>query len=343
MAGNSRDCIDCKAAPSCVTVRTRALCEFLQTKVLRRMDRYRPSGLLEKQSSAGPKRTAFDLHVLVVDTASSVAPKSVVESGRLDKIKETYPGHTYTEMPLHRILEYDASIKGLLSHYSAIPSDNITRSDEEALALFHASFSTATARADIKGILLRRLVVAFATSHECDGILWGDSDSRLAAKTLANVAKGRGSTLVWDACDGMSPWGIYFNFPLRDLYKTELELFASYAMRTIEPVIERDPQNFGDMSTRHMSIEDLMSQYVMTQGAKYPGVMANIVRTVDKLQTPAATDGTLCILCGMPADLAADGEPTMPSAEGKTGKVQPTCYGCRRTLLDMKAPALWSG
>ncbi|KMP08945.1 hypothetical protein CISG_04029 [Coccidioides immitis RMSCC 3703] len=374
-------CVDCRFAPACVTVRTRNLCEncfirFLQTKVLRRMERYRlrnapkdrqrklilplsygvsslallhiVSSLLLKQRTTGQKRTAFDLHVLIVDPVSLHPSKGAAASGRLAKIKEAYPDNTYSEVPLRSIFDYDPDIRGDISQHTGIPlGSNPSRSDEEILNLFRASFSTATARADIDGILLRRLIVAFAKSHKCDGILWGDSDSRLAAKTLANVAKGRGSSLVWNVCEGMSPWDIYFNFPLRDLYKSELEVYASYALRDLQQIIDQDPRNFEDLSNRHMSIEDLMSQYVLTQGAKYPGVMANIVRTVDKLTTPGVENAKMCILCRVPAGEnlnAASGSQMDIGSNGETTTVpRSTCYGCMRTLLDMKAPTSNSG
>ncbi|WEW61071.1 Cytoplasmic tRNA 2-thiolation protein 2 [Emydomyces testavorans] len=355
-------CIDCKSASICVTVRTRDLCEYRLRNAPK--DRQRKlllplsygissmsllhiiSGLLGKQRSTGQKRTAFDLHVLVVDPISSRPSKSPAESGRLDRIKEVYPGNTYTEIPLHRIFGYDTDIESVVSQYTTSPSAcESLESDEATLNLFRASFSTSTARADIDTLLLRRLIVAFAKSHECDGILWGDSDSRLAAKTLANVAKGRGSSLVWDVCDGLSPWGIYFNFPLRDLYKTELELYASYVLSALQPVIERDLQDFGNMTNRSMSIEDLMSQYVLTQGAKYPGVMANIVRTVDKLKTPQVESGKMCMLCETPVDALPEAtadreECNGPLDPGKRTIDQLTCYGCMRTLLDLKALSL---
>lgn len=347
--------------------------KFLQTKALRRMDRYRLrnapkdrqrklllplsygvsslvllhiiSSLLERQRSTGQKRTAFDLHVLNVEPFTWTESKSPPVVGRLDRVREAYPGNAYTEIPLHSICRYDEDIKCLFRN--GIPSVSGT-SDEETLNMFRASFSTPTARADVDGILLRRLIVAFAKSEDCDGILWGDSDSRLAAKTLSHVAKGRGASLVWDVCDGMSPWDIYFNFPLRDLYKTELELFASYAMPALESVVQRDTHDYENMSNRNMAIEDLMSQYVLTQGAKYPGVMANIVRTVDKLKTPALEGGQACVLCRAPADAKLGSNPDGESAgeiseQGNKRQKLPTCYGCMRTLMDRRMPGVSLG
>ncbi|KAI1958385.1 Cytoplasmic tRNA 2-thiolation protein 2 [Ophidiomyces ophidiicola] len=294
------------------------------------------SSILARQRLIGQHRTAFDLHIVVVNPAS-LEPSGSHVPERLDQLRAAYPGNKYTELPLHSILDYDTDTRVVFAQCSRLSiAESSHISNEEAMNLFRASFSTTTARADVDRILLRRLIVAFAQNQGCDGILWGDSDSRLAAKTLANVAKGRGSSIVWDVCDGVSPWGIYFSFPLRDLYKTELELFASYTLPHLEPIIERDVQDFESISNRNMSIEDLMSRYVLTQGAKYPGVMANIVRTIDKLKTPPTGGESRCVLCGVPVGATDNSIFSSEHFDTTILDQLPNCYGCMRTLLDLR-------
>jgi cytoplasmic tRNA 2-thiolation protein 2 len=182
---------------------------------------------------------------------------------------------------------------------------------------------------------LIRLVVAFAKQHGCEGVIWGDSDSRLAAKTLANVAKGRGASLTWQVCDGPSPWGLQFCFPLRELYRSELQLYASQ-IPELEKTIIIPGQPASEISNRNLSIDELMNQYILTQGEKYPGVMANIVRTVNKLQ-PASNSAskTRCEFCAAPVrlgtDLTAGGANINALGEDPHAQL---CHGCARSGAD---------
>lgn len=223
-------------------------------------------------------------------------------------------------------------------------ASDTSKSEQERLDIFRSSLSTATSLADIDGIILTRLIIAFAKEQEYDAIIWGDSDSRLAAKALANVAKGRGYSLAWEICDGVSPWGIQFNFPLRDLFKSELELYASLIMSDLpfSSVIDASPSVTENLTNRNMSIEALMTQYVETQGEKYPGVMANIVRTIDKLRPPTSDSNVKCVLCGMPVECDAEEAAVLGNSlvdSGSNGTEQPnqiTCYGCTRSCADIR-------
>src|SRR5439155_13043867 len=115
------------------------------------------------------------------------------------------------------------------------------------------SATSPTARLDLFEILLLRLIVAFAKREDCESILWGHSSTRLAATTLSNVAKGRGGTLPNQIGDGLSPWGLHFNYPLRDLFKSELELYAGL-FPTLSAVIIPEPSTPATSSIRETSI-----------------------------------------------------------------------------------------
>lgn len=290
---------------------------------------------LQRQRSSGRKITAFDLHVLAIDP-SSINPVFQVDSSRIDQVREAYPEHECTEIPFSSIFQYDKEVGDVMKeHAGADFVDDRSKTDEERLQLFRSSITTSTSRADVDELLLRRLIVAFAKAQGCEGILWGDSDSRLAAKTLAHVSKGRGFSLPWTVSDGMSPWDIHFSFPLRDLFKSELEQYAGFTVSELRSKVGVENPVVENMSSRVMSIDDLLTHYVETQGEKYPGIMANIVRTVDKLQTSPSDASLLCTCCRMPMNKGSNLETQgLASQSGQNG---PICYGCARTLLDVKS------
>lgn len=271
-------------------------------------------------------RVAYDLHVLVVEP-STISPASPSCEARLELVKKHYPRHTYTTVPFHSIFQYDPNIKEIM-HQFAGPNfvDDEAKSDHDRLEAFRASIPTATSKDDVDNILLLRLIAACAKHYGCDCVVWGDSDSRLAAKTLANVAKGRGASLTWQVCDGMSPWGVQFIFPLRELYKSEIQLYASQ-VPSLEEIVIPEQSTSETTSNRNLSIDELMKQYIQTHSEKYPGVMANVVRTVNKLQQPPITaDQARCALCATPLETAGG------SADGATGEAQARfCYGCARS------------
>lgn len=279
------------------------------SSLLHIVDRLQKLQLNRSLATAG-----FDLHVLVVDP-TTVHPGYTDVKAHFDSARESFPNHTYTMIPLHSIFEYDATIKETLRDFGFV--DEGFDSDKARLDAFRASMSTTTARDDIDNLLLVRLMVAFAKNNDCRGILWGDSDSRLAAKTLANVAKGRGASLTWQVCDGVSPWGIDFNFPLRELYKFELEIYIK-EIPELASIMVPDLQVQENEANRNLSIDNLMNLYVKTQGEKYPGVMANVVRTANKLRPISNAEAVKCSLCAAPVDQTAS-----------------LCYACLRSRADV--------
>ncbi|KAF3483448.1 uncharacterized protein GIQ15_02772 [Arthroderma uncinatum] len=305
---------------------------------------------LEHQRGNEYKRVPYKLHVLSVDSPTLDAPEESKDT-RLEVLRSTFPEFTFTEIPLHSIFHYDKNVEEfMLQHSSNRDITDSSIKDQDRLEAFRSSLSTATSRADFDCVLLRKLVVAFATSEGCDGVLWGDSDSRLAAKTLAGVANGRGIALPWEVCDGPTPWGVHFTFPVRDIFKSELVQYASVKFPDLLSKIgSKKPKVFNDQVTKNMSISDLMTQYVEQQGEKYPGIMANIVRTIDKLQPSQLHSGPNCVYCGVPLESGQMDPATLSILEERNliddeshVKDTATCYGCARTFLDFKRPAVTS-
>ena len=188
-----------------------------------------------------------------------------------------------------------------------------------------ASTSSVTTRTDLVELLLRRLLVSLAKQHGCESILWGHSDSKLAARALADVAKGRGGSVPAGISDGFSPTGVNFNHPMRDLFKSELELYASVLPEPVEYMPEMD--SGPARSIRNTSIDDLLSNYIMSQGEKYPSIMANVVRTASKLQAPTiVSESIVCPVCN----------DQIQSREGENDQNKTLCYGCDRMKKDIR-------
>ena len=267
-------------------------------------------------------RAAYDLNIVLIDT-SLVAGTSCV-AGVLDRIKDRFATHSYFLLSLESIFELDMGIVEALGKIGFHKHE--TEGSQEALKGLLTSATTPTSRSDLLNVLLLRLVVTFARIHDCESILWGHSDSRLAAKALSHVAKGRGSSLPYDIGDGPSPWGLHFNYPQRDLFKSELELCASLLPEVFSDIIIPDVQQAVPSSIRNTSIDNLLTNYINSQGEKYPSIMANVVRTASKIRAPALSETSeACSLCAMPI-----GNTNIESSNSDL------CYGCLKIKSEIK-------
>lgn len=279
---------------------------------------------LQRQLVNSRGLAAYDLHVLVVETSSFDAQGPT--AAHVNLLEDAYPGHTYHSSKLSDIFVYEKNIDELLCGREVSPAIVKEAADyDEVFNAFLESFSSPMSRNDVRSVLLQRLIVAIAKSKGCDAILWGDSDSRLASKALAGVAKGRGSSLPFQTCDGPSVFGVNFKYPLRDLFKSELLSYASIVNPHNEGLILPGPVLERQVSASTSSIDDLMAQYIASQGEKYPSIMANVVRTVAKLEAPQSDESHRCGFCGMPDT------PESPSVVISSRSNQ-LCYGCSRLV-----------
>lgn len=356
----SRDllCYDCRVNEAATEIRKRHLCQgcfhkYVGSKILKRMETYRFRNQTQIEGKAGRKRlllpvsggvsslvllevldkqirkqlcqqgrTAYDLVICHVDAAEYAAGtgSSGTDLGWYQTLREKVGEnhHFLPVIPFHELLDYEQGMEQDLVHLDLNRADS-----EDGRNFMHrimATTRTATARSDITTILLRRLLVAIAKHNDCTSILWGHSDSTLAALTLASVAKGRGGAVSSDLSDGPSSCaGLNFNYPLRDLFETELRLYFDglpHLQDCLAPQLTAD----GPVSLRATSIDSLMSTYMLGQGEKYPSIMANVVKTAGKLQTPTLSDSH-CRFCMAPVPTNHDG---------------PLCYGCERMKQDIK-------
>lgn len=273
-------------------------------------------------------RTAYDLLVVLVDRDLGV--DEALSSRRTtwyQSLKSRFPSISFASVqPLSSVLALDTAIEDDMEIFG------LTRLHDESNLNFTkrilAAAATVTSSVNLEEILLNRLVVSFAKQHDCETILWGHSDSRLAAKALAGVAKGRGASLPLDICDGLSTAGINFKYPLRDLFKPELSLYASLLPEAFSGlVIEDDMGAREKVSMRNTSIDELLTAYINSQGEKYPGIMANVVRTASKLLVTGTDEARrICRIC-------------LVQYQADPGEVHAgphLCYACSRTRHDIR-------
>ncbi|KAK5092672.1 Cytoplasmic tRNA 2-thiolation protein 2 [Exophiala xenobiotica] len=344
-------CVDCHSNPSSLEIRKRCLChgcfrKYVASKILKRMETYRfknqvgnakkrlllpVSGgvsslvLLEvldaqiKKQLDQQGRTAYDL--VLVHVASQESDRDEGEKW-CSSLRSCFELHTYLPVVrLSDVFEVDGQVEAALQLLGLTRQESET--DGHFLVRVFTSARSATARSDLRELLLKRLIVATAKAQNCDGVIWGHSDSSLAAKALSEVAKGRGGSVPNELADGPSPWGLNFNYPLRDLFKTELQLYLGTSAESVRGcLLEHKENEDTPVSLRSTSIDTLLSTYITSQGQKYPSVMANVVRTASKLQAQGTAVGPGCRLCVMPITTGSE--------------THELCYGCERMKQDIR-------
>jgi cytoplasmic tRNA 2-thiolation protein 2 len=334
------------------------------TKAVKRMELYKPRGSAAKASkklllpvSFGTSstcllsilnthlegqlnrmgRTSYDLLIAHVDLGINRLQGSHTLD-QLEKLKGRFPNYTYISTCLQEALDLDIDWEALgLENFKVERFD----SDEERLRVLFSSVSSATSRADIVSTLLTRLLVHIAKKNHCESILFGDSTTRLAEKTLTETAKGRGFSLPWQVSDGVSPYGIAFQYPLRDLLKKELVMFSSLTSSPLDDLIVCPcPSIAVSPSAKSTTIDDLMAQYFESVEENYPSIVANVVRTSSKLKAPViAGISVTCGLCKLP--VAKDtggiyGWGGDQSSYARSTEIESDrgilCYGCARSI-----------
>ena len=289
---------------------------------------------LSNRAEAG-RHIGYNLHILYVDQ-SGVLERALPHDS-LDVLKQTYPSHTYTTVSLEDCSDFGVDLDKLpfadTSVDGCIPLDKRTR-----LKHILSSLSSATSGADLIEMLRNRLIRAFAKVHACDSILFGDSTTRLAEKTLSETAKGRAIALPWLTADGSSSDGSNCTYPLRDLLRKELGAYAGMTSPPLTPLICETPSQ-TPTSSKDTTIDDLMTQYFESVEQNYPSIVANVVRTSGKLRAHSTAEGiSTCAICGYPIVNESWGGEQLDSAvplsangnRSEYGKA--VCYGCARTV-----------
>ena len=271
-------------------------------------------------------KSSFLLHILMVTMPMNGLQDT--PEVPLREVMTRFPGYSYSFHTLSDVFDID---NGIFEDYLGLDLEKLPEAGH-TLDRFLSRASTASARTDLLHLLLMRLIAAIARTKECTTVIWGHSDTRLAAQTMSNVAKGRGGSSVYDLADGHSPWGLTFYHPMRDLFKSELFVYANSPSDSLSSLIIPDtPHTTVSTSIRSMSMDDLLSHYINSQGEKYPSIMANVVRTSSKLQAPhVPTDSTLliCPICHSPSGEAS-------ALDDKVIRRR-MCYGCERLKSELR-------
>lgn len=258
-------------------------------------------------------RTGYQLHVLHVDYQGSM------DYRLWDKLQLRYPEHAYSCCQLEDVVD-DQDLSPLLTDRTSQNSASaVIGDDENRLSAHLSALPSTTARADVFQLLRHRRVIQFAKEHNCDAILWAHSTTALAARTLAETAKGRGFALPWLVGDGESPLGVPSHYPLREILSKEVVAFASHAEPSYEDLVLKEDSKPA-VSTKNTTIDDLMEQYFTNVEAEYPSIVANVVRTTGKLQSPSLDQiEKHCELCNLPL-------------QGQAPERSRLCYGCIRNM-----------
>ena len=280
------------------------------------------------------RHAGYSLHILYVDQSAVLGQAPLHD--KLDVLKQRYPSHTYTAVSLEDCYDYDIDFD-MPAFASGLTNGPTILDKRKCLKQNLLSLHSATSRADMIEILRRRLIVAFAKAQACDSILFGDSTTRLAEKTLSETAKGRAIALPWLTADGSTADGTHCIYPLRDILRNELGSYMNMISPPLTPLISK-AQSQTPISSKDTTIDDLMIQYFESVEQNYPSIVANVVRTSGRLVAPAMPEGTEeCAICGYPIVNESWGGDQLDAAAthsangngSESGKA--ICYGCART------------
>ena len=303
------------------------------------------------------KRTGYELYVLFIDQSTFEGKRTPCDI--LNVLQQKYPAHAFIQASLHDIFKYPTSLRiliqdqGIAQHERIRLGSPVPASYAEKLQELLSSLPSPSSRADMTIVIRNRLAIATAKENGCEGILWGDSTTRLAERTLAETAKGRGYSLPWQTSDGPSPHGLSFNFPMRDLLRKEIITYSTMTSPPLTTLIQ-EPSRELFVSSKDTTIDDLMSQYFESVETNYPSIVANVVRTTGRLTAPAAADiFKQCGICGLPVAPGSQGlhgwdgdqAPNLNCStptDGASTSSTVLCYGCARTTLGSKGEAVVS-
>lgn len=305
--------------------------------------------ILDEQYRTHLKRSGhanYTLHVLFINH-SPLLNDQLDHRRSIDLLKERFPLHTYTILSLEDVFDYEQldiekEILGLQSSVNLFLTD-----DKRArLQQLMSNLPSETSRADLTTILRQTLTAEFAKQHGCEIILYGDSTTRLAERTLSETAKGRGGLLPWLTADVPLIFsGLRMAYPMRDLLKKEISIFAAMISPPLTPLIHNNGSSTGQassVSSRSTTIDQLMCQYFESVEQNYPSIVANVVRTSSKLKAPSTNSNTSsCNICKLPVmtlshywggDQNSDLNSSIDVDAAALEHVGAICYGCARSI-----------
>lgn len=299
--------------------------------------------ILDEQFRSHLKRSGhanYTLHVLFIN--HSPLNDQIDRRRSIDLLKERFPLHTYTILSLEDVFDYyKLDIEKELLGLQTV--NRLTDDKRARLQQLMSNLPSATSRADITTILRQTLTTEFAKQHGCQIILYGDSTTRLAERTLSETAKGRGGLLPWLTADVLLTSGLRIAYPMRDLLKKEISIFASMISPPLTPLIGDNGTSTGQasVSSKSTTIDQLMCQYFESVEQNYPSIVANVVRTSSKLKASSTDSNTpSCNICKLPVMKQShywggDQNNALHSSidvDTVLEHVGAICYGCARSV-----------
>lgn len=297
--------------------------------------------ILDEQISTQLERSghaSYSIHIVHIDDlfiGGSSEHRKVANS-----LRERFPSHKFSILSLEDAFNYLPSQEGMFCDEIPLALGQNIAENRARLNQLLSSLPSATSRVDISNILGSRLLVGFAKENNCNAIVYGDSTTRLAEKTLSETAKGRGNSLPWLTADGSSRHDIKVIYPMRDLLRKEIMEYALMVSEPLTPLISlpKSPAP-APVSSKTTTIDDLMSQYFASVEQNYPSIVANVVRTASKLIfSPIASASPSCSVCDFP--VVRESHPwggdqrrsTSNETETTPQGTLVTCYGCARSI-----------
>lgn len=353
---NNSNCARCHNERPTFAIRAEKLCKecfvkYVHTKVIKRLESNKIRGgfnepvrhillalslgvssvsllhLLDtqlKERSRQGRHPGFVIHLLFIDESSIAGLTS--SQKQIQTVTSTFSAHEIDVVPIQDCFKYGIDVDEYFKRDK--------RSEERAtdpLQRLEACLTTvgsATSKADLIHIIRGRLIGTFAKQKGCSHILYGDTTTRLAERTLAETAKGRGGHLPWLVMDNVAVYGVERSFPLRDLLRKELLIYASIMEPPLTVFISHGASPGPAASSKGNSIDLMMGQYFASVEESYPSIVANVVKTTAKLNPSiSAQDAPTCNLCLFPL-----------TGKALDGQGLDLCHGCSQTLnLDKRS------
>lgn len=296
---------------------------------------------LDEQISAQLERSGHTSYgIRIVHINESSVDESPEYCKLAKPLRERFNCHTFSLLSLEDAFDYLPNQEEIFCDDIPLALGQETTENRARLNQLLSSLPSATSRVDILNILRSRLLVGFAKENNCDAIVYGDSATRLAEKTLSETAKGRGNSLPWLIADVSSSHDIKVIYPMRDLLRKEITDYTVMVSEPLTPLISL-PKSLvsAPVSSKTSTIDDLMSQYFSSVEQSYPSIVTNVVRTASKLKIPPTTSASLsCRICGFPfvrENGSWGGDQHNSTSHNKKTTPQhtrTTCYGCARSI-----------
>lgn len=152
-------------------------------------------------------RTGFSLLVVHID--ETCIDPSLPPRTHIDALQKRFPDvGRYTAVGIEDIYDFRNIAREVELEAGVDEEKGHSGFDkEDAVRRLLSALPSPTSRMDILSILRTRLVVEIAKREGCEAVLWGDTTTRLAEKTLSETAKGRGFSVPWRTAEGESPFG----------------------------------------------------------------------------------------------------------------------------------------